>query len=232
MKDIKLLSKNKYLKVPLLFSGGGGGSLLPPELQACEWIKSDGTAAILLDYIANANTEIYCKSTDYGTKNNVAMFGSRESFLNKQFVFVINNQNKYVALVNNDSTQMNYKKSDNLYLIFKASGIATINDTNRTFSSYSNINDLKYCVFSQNENGDILSAWDGNYTEFYIVENEEKVVNLINCYIKDGQTYQNDRGEEMAAGTSGMYDTINKVFYTNAQVSGEFSHGADININI
>lgn len=219
---------NKYLKVPLLFSGGGGGSLLPPELQACEWIKSDGTAAILLNYIANANTEIYCKSTDYGTKNNVAMFGSRKSYLDQQFCFVINNLNKYVALVNNDSTQMDYTKSDNLYLIFKASGLATINVTNRTFPAYSNINDLRFCVFSQNENDNILGAWDGNYTEFYIVENENKVVNLINCYIKDGQTYPNDRGEEMEAGTTGMFDTINNVFYTKAQASGQFSHGNDI----
>lgn len=220
---------NKYLKVPLLFSGGGG-SVLPPELQACEFIKSDGTAAIILNYIANSNTEIYCKSTDCGTKNNVAMFGSRKSYLVKQFSFVINNQNKYVALVNDDQIQMDYTKSDDLYLIFKASGLATINVTNRTFPSYSNINDLRFCVFSQNENDNVLSAWDGNYTEFYVVENEKKVVNLINCYIKDGHTYPNDRCEEMAAGTAGMFDTINNVFYTNAQASGQFTHGEPINI--
>ena len=211
-------------------AGNGGVPEWRQHLQPCEWLKSDGTAAILLNYIANTNTEIYCKSTDYGTKNNIAMFGSRKSYLDKQFVFVISVQDKYIVLVNDDSKQMNYTKSDNLYLILKASGIATINVTNRPFPSYSNINDLRFCVFSQNENNNILSAWDGNFTEFYIVENGNKVVNLINCYIKDGQTYTNDRGEKMEAGTAGMYDTINHVFYTNAQASGQFSHGGDIEI--
>lgn len=230
MTAIQLLSKNKYLKIPLFYSGTGGGSDWRQHLQPCEWIKSDGTAAILLNYIANTNTEIYCKSTNYGTKKNVGMFGSRIAYLNKQFCFVINNQDKYVALVNNESEQMNYTKSDNLYLIYKASGIATINNVNRKCPTYSDINDLRYCVFSLNEDGNILNAWDGNYTEFYIVENEEKVVNLINCYVIDGKTYPNDRGEEMSPGTVGMYDTINNVFYTNAKESGQFTHGNDIEI--
>ena len=50
---------------------------------------------------------------------------------------------------------------------------------------------------------------------------------MYSCYIKSGQTYTDNKGNICPAGTCGMYDVVNNVFYTN-DGTGTFSKGADI----
>ena len=206
------------------------GSILPSELQACEWLKSDGNAAILLDYIANENTEIYCKSSDCGTINNIAMFGSRVAYMDKQFCFVINNLNKYVVLVNSEgTTQTNIGKQNNVEIYFRGNGTGTINIQTITYTTYTNKNGLKYAIFTQNQNGTLGSGFNGNIEKFNINENGVEFFKLQPCYVKSGQSYTDNKGNVCTAGTCGMYDIVNQIFYTN-DGSGTFSKGADINI--
>lgn len=228
MTAIKLLSKNKYLKVPLLFTGGGGGSDWRQHLQPCDWLKGDGNCCILLDYIANENTEIYCKSSDCGTINNIAMFGSRVEYMDKQFCFIINNLNNYVVLVNNEvSTQIDIKKTNNVEIYFRGNGSGIINGQTITYNTYTNKNELNYAIFTQNQNGTLLSGFDGNIEKFNINENGLSYFILQPCYVLD--EYVDIKGNNCGSGVPGMVNVLNGVFYTN-DGPGNFTHGTDINI--
>lgn len=205
-------------------------SILPAELQGCEWLKGDGYCGILLDYIANENTEIYCKSSNCGTINNIAMFGSRVAYKDKQFCFVINNLNKYAILVNNqDTTQTNIEKTNNVEIYFRGNGTGTINGQTITYHTYTSKNGLKYALFTQNQNGTLLSGFNGNIEQYVINENGVALLNLYPSYVKSGQNYTDNKGNICPAGTCGMYDIVNNVFYTN-DGTGTFSKGGDINI--
>ena len=58
---------------------------------------------------------------------------------------------------------------------------------------------------------------------------ETNTFRLLPCYVKGGKTYTDNKGNVCGAGTCGMYDVVNHVFYTN-DGTGTFSKGGDINI--
>lgn len=235
MTAIKLLSKNKYLKFPLLFTGGGGGSLLPPELQACEYLQTDGSAFIILNVKCNDITDLTCiclQNNASTSVNDTYIFGKGStSGYNKQFSLGSEDGNyRFYAFSNksNRTTSTQSIENELTFIFNKSQKKAIFNNEEKAISYeivYVGENDKLY-IFGANING-VMHVNQNNLQikELY----QDGLFYVVSCYIKDGQTYIDNKGVECIAGKPGLYDITNEIFYTNDGI-GEFTHGADIKI--
>lgn len=203
---------NKTYRVPLLFDGAGGGSLLPPELQACE-------------YITNSNTSAYIKTNIIFDKPLITKFKANNLTVNK---FYFGNQNSNIT----DSIGIRSITGNNFQIFAGNNIIRTVNNDNNIHTIIISNNIIQY--------DDVIFNISGNYTneEIYLFTgNGNTFINtniyscndLIPCYVKPGETFVDNKANACPAGTPGMFDTVNNIFYTN-DGPGNFSAGPDINI--
>lgn len=205
---------------------GDGGtptpSILPKELQACEYLETDGNCYIILPYTNttanNVKVKIGCD------KDNSVIFGAR---------FAANQQNYYIQ------NYLNYKR------IGFGSNANNYNTTEKNFIFERNGSDLyirkfdgtiihhisDYSTFAGNINmiafgvalPTIATAQSG--TKIYTYEINGNI--SVACYVKSGKTYIDNKSTNCPAGTPGMYDVVNNIFYTN-DGTGAFTVGPDI----
>ena len=209
-------------------------SILPAELQGCEWLQSDTNSAILLDYIVKANTIIKTKVNKIGASLNTALFGSRNQWNHEMWELLINTQDKYGIALNNmqSATVLNNVQTSGTTTIEFGNGNIKINSYEGTIPTYSNRNSQNLALFScmDRSQGKILSpTYEAQMHYCQIQEDDELKIDLYPCYVKIDKVYENNKGIICPAGTCGMYDVIGSLFYTNAG-TGIFTHGADINI--
>ena len=205
-------------KIPTIL-GAGGGSLLPPELQGCEYLQSDGDSFIKLDE-RGLNLDYLEFDCIYESGGASTLFGCySENNVRLQLYYDTVWKLRYY----NFSTVLESNVT-NKNLSFKiADGKADFNGDILTLTELKSI-DLKIYLFCINHSG-----VHGNITLSKIKKFKTQNCNIVSSYIKNGNEYIDNKGVLCPAGTSGFFDIQNNIFYTN-DGTGQFSHGADINI--
>lgn len=209
-----------YSSNTLNFTTASVPSILPDELQGCEYLKTDGNAYIKLtgvdiSQIRTAKVKIIGDSA----------FGI--NLTTPRLFRTLGVSGKYA---------FNWFNNTNITSSTSIANICTItldDDTDTiTFNGETKISSVARTYF----NGTLMLFGfnnNGNYQTFgntpTIYYFETNIFNLISCYVKSGKTFIDNKGNVCSAGTCGMYDIVNQVFYTN-DGTGTFSHGADINI--
>lgn len=204
-------------------------SILPAELQGCEYLQTDGNSYIKLNYWANNITNLYIKTSNNGNITGTTIFGASPSSLNNLRLVRSINGNYLATFYSNTDTNYEsnlvygnllefYFDKINKYCEFNSEHI---NITN----TYSTTGNAQIYLFGGTVNGNFYENKTQAKIYKVIVSNND----IYPCYIKSGQTFTDNKGNVCSAGTCGMYDVVNQVFYTN-DGTGTFSHGADINI--
>ena len=204
-------------------------SILPAELQGCEYLQTDGNSYIKLNYYANNITNFYIKTSNDGNTSGTVIFGASPNAANNLRLlrsingnylatFFANTNTNYESIVGYGNLLEFYFDKINQYCDFNSE---RINITN----TYSTVGNGQIYLFGGNVNG----VFYNNLTKARIYRVEVSGKSIYPCYVKFGETFIDNKGNTCSAGTAGMYDVVNNVFYTN-DGTGTFSKGADINI--
>lgn len=226
---------NKYYKIPTLFPAAGGGSILPPELQACEYLETDGNCYIYTGVAAMNFKNFELKfSIASGSVGNSIVWGSRTTnAVNNYIIYPAITTNEfriwygsssafYQSLNLTDNKDFIVKANNNTFEVYDFNGNLIFSHTFNLYSFYPNYQLLLF--------GAQLPSLSYAQSETKIYNNKlDNLRNFVACYVKTGQTFVDNKGNTCPAGTPGMYDTINHVFYTN-DGQGNFTCGQDINI--
>lgn len=222
-----------HSRIPTLIGGSGGGSLLPPELQACEYLQSDNHCHIVLNNKINTIEELggsFSQNVVLG--NNSGIFGGGTTHQTLQCSVNLNIKYFFRCwnAVSSDQTTITINANvENIdFYINRSSKEIRINGNTYHFTH--NILDINYNLY-------IFGSYFEDYSpSLYENQNNLKiknlysnVFNLYSCYIKTSKTYIDQHSITCPAGTPGMYDTMNQIFYTN-DGTGNFTCGPDINI--
>lgn len=212
-----------YSSNSLNFTTESGG-ILPSALQACEYLESGDDCYINLPF--NPANFTYIKGkVEYNTSsNNILVCGSN---LNTNHLQLYYTSGHWVIRYFCSNTNTKNTNISNLVANFE------FNDSVLKLNSYSiNVNyalnknvSNTFFLFGQITNNNNID-W-ASFIKWYNLETN--LFNLISCYIKSGKTFTDKKGNVCGAGTCGMYDIVNQVFYTN-DGTGTFSKGGDINI--
>lgn len=202
----------------------GGGSLLPPELQACEYLETDGASYIILPYYNRSDIDVSVKISC--SNDNCLIFGARKNASVGNYF--IQNYLNYKRICyggsaeTRNTTETNYifEKSGNDLYIRYFDGTIIHKITKVSSFSYN----THMLVFGVNLPETTLSTAGTKIYEYTIQNNRN-----VSCYIKSGKTFTDQHGIECAAGTAGIFDIGNSIFYTN-DGTGQFTHGGDINL--
>ena len=211
-----------YSSNTLNFTSASVPSILPDELQGCEWIKANGSAHIKTDYYLKNFVYlniVYIIDTDVSTLN-LSVFGSTAS---PYFMIKANSGSDFSIYLGSANVKIN-KSGDLQETLYDSNGVYN-NGTKIINDTLPSTNNDKFYLFCRLNNGGI-NAYG---TNIKIKSAETNYFKFVACYIKDGQTYTDNKGNVCGAGTCGMYDVVNQVFYTN-DGTGTFGKGADINI--
>lgn len=202
-------------------------SILPDEYQQVEYIEATGTQYFSIPYIANQNTNSKGTFQITDIKKANFLFGARVSAtaigcygLNwgggtpyKYYNTYYGNSNDGMTNTNIDDQKHTFEKIRNS-LYIDGTLIHTRKDTDGTID-FETPNDM--VIFACNTKGTIGLQTYSRLSDLSFNEGAEDLFNLIACYRKSD-------------GEIGMYDIVNKVFYTN-QGTGEFLKGNDIITN-
>ena len=198
------------------------GPILPHEYQEVEYLEFTGTQYI--------NTNILTKQTlkvvsEFSTTSvSKVMFGARKDSSNDSLIFgyfFITNQSfsaAYVGFGGRTSSQ-----GHNLFIldgqkhkIILSDSEYTIDNINQAIGTRGTFVNFYNIYLGTWNNADIpdYRYYVGNVYSFKIYDNNSLILNLIPCYRKSDNEI-------------GMYDTVNKVFYTN-QGTGTFLKGNNV----
>lgn len=205
---------------------------LPPELQECEFIESDGNCfidtGIYLDTYSNLETKIYVpQGASFG------LFGGRTDVRTKNFCG-IRNSNQYISMqITNSNTQYQalVETIDDMTVIFKNNGKDfEIDDeqgnTLASNQSAQNATCVQTCyLFDMNNNG-VGYGMAVDTTKIYYFK-KEGVFWLVPCYVKPGETFVDVKGNPCIPGTAGFIDVLSNQFFTN-DGPGDFRVGPDL----
>lgn len=227
--DIKLLSKNKYLQVPLLYSGTGGNV---PEwrrhLQPCEYLETDGNSYIkIVDFHYDYNVKLKLEFNQVG--DFFGRYGHKGGG---------NSRNAYVGYSNDGGKFLFLLASGGSQSILTANSNQIIIESEKTNYKYfdfaGNLLEERnwYNYNSTYSNNYLFAAWNNSIipapASTKIFYNEYVgIINLIASYVID--EYTDNQGNFCSAGVPGMVDVNTGIFYTN-DGPGQFFHGNDIEI--
>ena len=208
----------------LLGKKTGGGGRLPSEYQEVEYIQSTGTQYIDTDVLPNATIEFEIDYEITQIARCETLIGS-DPDAKKWFSFgIVSNSslktNYIYAGYSNKTFTNNYGELNVKTKAVYSNGSITISNVNgsvtQTLADITmDVNNLPMFLFALNRKNE---AADNAYIKIYSVilnKNNEKVREFVPCYRKSDTTI-------------GLYDLVNKTFYTNAG-TGTFIKGNDIN---
>ena len=201
-------------------------SILPAELQGCEWLQNDGNSYIKIN---NINGSLF---GDIDTKFiGYDPFGYRSSSSGGSFFQIYANNNDDLILrwftTGGSNLNLGVNKTDIVILNLYSNASPrkyVVNGNEHTTNVNASYFTKDFTLFAMNNNGNI--NYSNNSRLYYFKSN---ILKLYACYVKSGKTFTDNKGNICTAGTCGMYDVVNQVFYTN-DGTGTFSKGADINI--
>ena len=206
--------------------GGSGSSILPSEYKEVEFLQVDGSQYIITDYYPTRNTNIISRC--YSSGNGMYIYGVRNSGDTASFSFLKTGGNSTLANCRIGSATVQYSE----LVSYADSSLKSVPNSIGSLSVYLKIVDvfssttkvdksgdvipeeftsaLPLYIFNCNQNGAATSSGlSGNLYRLTIKENGVIVRDYIPCYRKSDSK-------------PGLYDIVNKQFYTNAG-SGEFS---------
>lgn len=219
-------------KIAAIEGGGGSGSgvigqLVPEDYQQVLYLQCDGSQYLISDYYPNGHTQIIAQFYNnnesqspvrymYGVKNE----GDTASF-SSPVIWYSQNRWRYgtQSLIVNNSANIDrghyciqgYTKQTNIAesgLIVADIGTGGIlGSGSYTVEEFQS--ELPMYILSCNVKGSASDGAQGNLYRMTIKENDVIVRDFIPCYRKSDSK-------------PGLYDIVNKQFYTNAG-SGEFS---------
>lgn len=220
-----------HSRIPTILGVPGGGSLLPPELQACEYLKTDGNSYIVTNINSNNLTFVKLKCQQANNSGGSSVYGCGQTTNPLSYFQLYINESKYaIRCFSNTTTpiETNVNGGDLIdYHLDITNKSAIINNNNITITNYYQIIEsyTLFTLFASRQSSGIYPNKNG----LKIYNCETNLFNLFDCYIKAGRTYTDNKGNTCTAGTPGMYDILNNVFYTN-DGTGNFTAGPDINI--
>ena len=219
-------------KIAAIETGSGSGSgvigqLVPEDYQQVLYLQCDGSQYLISDYYPNGHTQIISQFYNnnsaqsplrymYGVRNE----GDTASFSGSVIWYSKNNwrYGTQALIVQNTSSHntgwysiQGYTKQSN----FAKSGLVVadigVGDTlgRGSYTVEEFQSELPMYILSCNINGSASAGAQGNLYRMTIKENDVIVRDFIPCYRKSDSK-------------PGLYDIVNKQFYTNAG-SGEFS---------
>lgn len=238
------------MKQPYLYyiTWGEGGSptpsILPKELQACEYLETDGDSYIITNIFPTDIYETICKVEGI-TMNSVqtcSIFGNRRSNGNVQYnCFKPQSLNSLRVDCGTQGVQNIVVNVGRFIIDFNQRVGNTRNTIVKTFDDTSTIatstnystslnSDYKFTIFGYNNGGTISKAAPG-LKMYYLTMKDNTTNDILHqfqpCYVKNNQAYPDTKGIQCFAGTPGMFDIITNEFYTNDS-AGTFSVGPDI----
>lgn len=245
MKDIKLLSKNKYLKVPLLFAGSGGDV---PEwrrhLQPCEWLETDGNCYIQTNIMPNRFLETKIKIENFQQSENW-LLGSRHSNTSRMYALFGPEDLGYLRCDYDSISTFNTRFSISTtlqqliihfnYFDNETKKVSILDYSNNILDS-KNLNDISFGGAKEiplfggyATPSDLRKALPGTriYNVEFILHDTNENFLLQSCYVID--EYVDNKGILCSSDVAGMVDIERGVFYTN-DGDGQFFHGDDIEI--
>lgn len=202
--------------------------ILPPEYQEVEYIESDGNQYIETNVIPDQDTSINIRFKvkdigNIGANTGSCIYSGGQSYNNKTkeiytngSKFEINCGNAYIysSIQINKTNVFEVENNKNIYKITNldtlSSDVVTHNYT--TFTAPYSI-----WLFAVHRQNGIMSNILGKGAKIYkcsILQDTTLVRNFIPCYRKSDNEI-------------GIYDTVNKVFYTN-QGTGTFLKGNNV----
>ena len=191
--------------------------ILPPEYQEVEYIESDGTQYIDTGFVPNQNTEFEVeyelnKQGTYGI-----IFGGEQAYSNNAFHMYVSGSPKKWDIGFGRFYTYSIEVEFNKKIKYK------INKTSYYFDN------VEYTYISNPtfDNARAVYLFADNRSSVLLDVNAQK--KIYKCSIKDNNTlvrnfipcYRKSDNE------IGMYDTVNKVFYTN-QGTGTFLKGNNV----
>lgn len=205
------------------FMCGGGGpipptpSILPKELQACEYLQTSGVQDIIIPEILFQDADIYFNAhlvdttglAGWNDKNTNA-FGTHQHGLYLGGVKVTNVFSDYIE------TEWHYITNHIPTLVY--------NNTTYTGGGYFYPNGTFDGFHLFKIVG--FNGLTGKFKKYEVVSNNVTYT-FQPCYVKSGKTFIDNKSITCPAGTPGMYDIVNNLFYTN-DGSGTFTVGPDI----
>lgn len=209
--------------------------LLPPELQLCEYLQTDGNCYINIRPnefpINNYNARIKYKTID-GTEQGIwgCRTTSTTGMLHSQFTATTNSLRLGYANSNNDNTNSAYQQAiqywnkNNIKVTrWDGTQIRAITPT------LSNVVVKNVCLFGiyNNETNTVFYMKSGGVICEFDFTTFDQISRLVSAYIKTGETYTDNKGNSCSAGTCGFFDVLTQTFYTN-DGGGNFTHGNDI----
>ena len=219
-------------KIAAIEGGGGSGSgvigqLVPEDYQQVLYLQCDGNQYLISDYYPNGHTQIISQFYNNNTAQQPVryMYGVRNEGDTASFSSVVRwyslNNWRYGTQALAVDTSINDNRgryciqgytnqpdtpSSRLLIVDISAGTIFKNDsyTVEEFQS-----ELPMYILSCNINGSASAGAQGNLYRMTVKENDVIVRDYIPCYRKSDSK-------------PGLYDIVNKQFYTNAG-SGEFS---------
>lgn len=191
---------------------------LPSGYTQLEYIQSSGTQYIDTEFAPNQDTTVVCEVSSYGlSKENQAAFGARTAIAgNDRYTFVISSSSKSYRS-GFGGTNADFPTD------FDVSGLLTINKTKN-----------KTTLNGEVSVTNTSSAFQTPYPIFLFCINTAGSASALSsikihaCKIYDNGTLVRDFVPcKNASGAVGLYDTVEKQFYTNAG-TGTFTAGPAI----
>lgn len=213
--------------------------LLPPELQLCEYLQTDGNCWINIRTdefpLNNYSLEVKYKTANgneqgiWGCVNGTTMYfrsiftGSNNS---TQRVSYGNTNTAFGGDSRNTAYQeaIHYLKNNTLKVtnwsgtVLKSNTATMSSLTAKNLTLFGVYNITSDTVTAMLSGGRIVSS---NFTTF------DQISRLVSTYVKSGETYVDNKGNTCSADTAGMCDILTGTFYTN-DGGGNFTHGNDI----
>lgn len=219
-------------KIPTILRAGGGSV---PEwrqhLQPCEYLETDGNCYIYTGLGGKNYENFELKfSVANGNSGNSIVFGSRLNINNNYIIYPSIDYDEFRIWYNYEQKSFSIDLKNNKDFIIKAEkNIFKIYDFNNnllqtiSFSNNSFSFGTQLLLFGA-QLPSVSPAQIGTRIYSNTIEN---LRNYIAAYIID--EYVDNKGTLCSSGVAGMVDTLTGIFYTN-DGTGQFSHGADINI--
>ena len=192
-----------------------GVSALPTGYTQVEYIQSSGTQYIDTRFYPNNNTRVVMDAqiTTIGTKGQF-FFGARGASYAKSFAFMYSTDGPSLkSSYGTANTKATSKDFTARMLIDKNKNVCTLNSEVITHTASTFQSTIMMYLFASNENGT---------TNYYAT------MRLYSCQIYDnGTLIRNFVPCKNASGVAGLYDLVNKLFFTNSG-SGTFTVGATV----
>ena len=239
--DLKEIESNKWVlaiddKKYVVYSDGKtdvksiNNHLLPSDYQELEYIESTGTQYIDIGVYgkSNYNLAIEFEMTNC-SESFTRIFGCRDTANSNMFCLFKTADNQYRFDYGTSHTFLNEipREGEKINLSYKGNQLF-VNDSTYTVNRANFICSTKYFLCWNDEIVDDMSVYESQRASMKLYRfTIENTIDLIPC--KSTQTVTNADNKSCPTGTIGLFDLVERKFYTNKNTTGDdFTPGEEI----